>query len=475
MAFSKFPLPQLAHGLSTRLLVLTIFFVMLAEVAIYVPSIARFREQYLQERIRTAHLATLALEVMPDVHLSEAVAMKLLDQAGAYGIALAGPGMAKRALYRKMPPKADAIVNLDNVTPWDMIMESFQTLTERHNRVLRVLGYSEQEGGAMLEVIIDETPLRHAMYEYSVRILGLSIAIALLTAGLVFISLQWLMVRPIRNLTENMVMFRSDPENPDRMITPSARDDEIGMAERELAAMQRDLRMALTQRARLAAIGAAVAKISHDLRNILQTASVVSDRIASIIDPEVRRMTPRLIESIDRAINLCQHTLGYARENLPPPARARFDLRALVDDVAADQAVANGARFSLENAVAGGTEVSADRDQLFRALTNLVKNAAEAGAKHVRVAGSSADGTVKLTVTDDGPGVPPKAQENLFQPFVGSAKSGGAGLGLVIARDILRAHGGDIALVETSEKGTVFGLDLPVEPKPQTAPPEAAS
>ena len=125
----------------------------------------------------------------------------------------------------------DAIVNLDSATPWTMIMESFDTLMQRHNRVLRVLGYSQQEGGAMLEVIIDENPLRHAMYDYSVRILGLSIAIALVTAGLVFVSLQWLMVRPIRNLTENMVMFRTDPENPDRMITPSARDDEIGMAE----------------------------------------------------------------------------------------------------------------------------------------------------------------------------------------------------------------------------------------------------
>jgi len=475
MAFSKFPLPPQAHGLSARLLILTIFFVMLAEVAIYVPSIARFREQYLQERIRTAHLATLALEVMPDAQLSESVAMKLLDQAGAYGIALAGPGMAKRALYRKMPPSADAIVDLDASTPWDMIVEAFETLAQRDNRVLRVLGYSQQEGGAMLEVIIDETPLRHAMYDYSVRILALSIAIALLTAGLVFVSLQWLMVRPIRNLTENMMLFRSDPENPRRMITPSGRDDEIGMAERELAAMQRDLRMALTQRARLAAIGAAVAKISHDLRNILQTASVVSDRIASIIDPEVRRMTPRLIESIDRAINLCQHTLGYARENLPPPERRRFDLRALVEEVGNDQALANGAAFSLENEVAGGIEIAADRDQMFRALTNLVRNAVEAGAKHVRVAGRAADGTVTLTVADDGPGVPPKARENLFQPFVGSAKSGGAGLGLVIARDILRAHGGDIALAETSDKGTVFSLDLPVEPKHQASSPEPAS
>lgn len=464
MALKKFPLPTLAHGLSVRLLVLTIFFVMLAEIAIYVPSIARFREQYLQERISSAHLATLALEVMPQAQLSESVAMKLLDETGAYGIALTGPGLIKRAIYRKMPPSADRVVDMGAATPWNMIADTFQTLVQRDNRVLRVLGYSEGEGGAMLEVIIDETPMRHAMYDYSARILGLSIAIALLTAGLVFVSLQWLMVRPIRHLTENMMAFRSDPENPSRMIELSGRDDEIGMAERELCVMQRDLRTALTQRARLAAIGAAVAKISHDLRNILQTASIVSDRIATIIDPEVRRMTPRLIESIDRAINLCQHTLSYARENLPPPHRSRFSLRTLAEDVGADQMLANGAGFAWENDIAGDIEVAADRDQLFRALANLVRNAAEAGAKHVRISGGKTDGVVQLKIADDGPGVPPKAQEHLFQPFVGSAKAGGAGLGLVIARDILRAHGGDIALAETSEKGTVFRIDLPVEP-----------
>ena len=467
MALKRIALPTLAHGLSVRLLVLTVFFVMLAEIAIYVPSIARFREQYLEERISTAHLATLALEVMPDAQLSESVAMKLLDQAGAYGIALMGPGMVKRAIYRKMPPTADRVIDLGAATPLQMIADSFDTLFQRDNRVLRVLGYSQQEGGAMLEVIVDETPLRQAMYDYSARIMGLSIAIALLTAGLVFISLQWLMVRPIRKLTENMMAFRTDPENPARMIEPSSRDDEIGMAERELCVMQRDLRTALTQRARLAAIGAAVAKISHDLRNILQTASVVSDRIASIIDPEVRRMTPRLIESIDRAINLCQHTLSYARENLPPPHRSRFSLKTLVEDVGTDQALANGAAFTWQNEIAGDIEVAADRDQLFRALSNLVRNSAEAGAKHVRVSGAKTNGTVRLVVADDGPGVPPKAQEHLFQPFVGSAKSGGAGLGLVIARDILRAHGGDITLAETSEKGTTFRLDLPAE-----APPE---
>ncbi|HLF58387.1 MAG TPA: HAMP domain-containing sensor histidine kinase [Alphaproteobacteria bacterium] len=457
----NFPIPGLARGLSARLLVLTIFFVMLSEVAIYVPSIARYRQQYLQERISTAHLATLALEATPDRMVSDELAMKLLDQVGAYGIVLSGSGLAKRAIYRRMPPRADLVVTVDDSDVVGLIMNAVGTLVQDDNRVLRVMGYSAKEGGAVIEVVIDETPMRLAMYSYSYRILALSIVIALATAALVFVSLQWMMVRPIRHLTENMVAFRTDPEDPTRMIQPSARQDEIGMAQRELAVMQRELRAALTQKARLAAIGVAVAKISHDLRNILQTASVVSDRLITVNDPEVARMAPRLVESIDRAVNLCRLTLDYAHDEPPPPRRDFFALHDLVDDVDADQALTNGSEVHFKNEVPGDIKVVADRDQIFRVLGNLIRNAAQAGAKNVRVSASARDGYVQVMVADDGPGLPARAREKLFQPFIGSVRAGGTGLGLVIAREIMRAHGGDIALLETSEKGTVFRLALP--------------
>ena len=458
---AKLPLPAFAHGLSARLLVLTIFFVMLSEVAVFVPSIARFREQYLQERVSTAELATLALEATPDRMVSDELAMKLLDQVNAYGIVLTGPGLVKRAIYRKMPPRADLVVGADDTDPIQFIWETADTLIQNQNRVLRVIGYSEKEGGAVIEVVMDEDPMRLAMYSYATRIFGLSLGIALATATLVFASLQWTMVRPIRKLTENMVAFRTDPEDPDRMIVPSGRTDEIGMAERELSVMQRDLRAALTQKARLAAIGVAVAKISHDLRNILQTASLVSDRLATIDDPEVARMTPRLVESVDRAVELTRQTLDYARDRPPPPQRSRFALRDLVDDVGSDQAFANGTSVKFTNEVAGDIEIAADRNQLFRVLVNLARNAAQAGARNLRISASAAEGHVQVAVADDGSGLPPKAREHLFQPFIGAARPGGTGLGLVIVREILRAHGGDISVQETSERGTVFRLDLP--------------
>ncbi|MGB8274581.1 MAG: HAMP domain-containing sensor histidine kinase, partial [Alphaproteobacteria bacterium] len=460
----------LVKGLSARLLILTVFFVMLSEVTVYVPSIARFRQTYLQDKIATAHLATLALEATPDNMVSDELAMRLLRHAGAYAIVLRGPGLVKRALYSDMPPRADAMFDVGTATPLSLITEAFKSLIQRNNRILRVLGHSTRDGGALIEVVIDETPMRLAMYSYSERILALSVAIALATATLIFVSLRWLIVRPIRGLTKNMMGFRENPEDASRVIVPSGRNDEIGMAERELAVMQQGLRTALTQKARLAALGVAVTKISHDLRNILTTASLVSDRLAAIHDPDVVRMTPPLVSTIDRAVNLCTRTLEYARDEPPPPRLTRFRLRDLVAEVGGDQALANGSALTWDNMVADELEVAADRDQLIRVLVNLERNAAEAGAKTVRISATTRDGRIAVTVADDGPGIPERAKRNLFQPFVGSTRAGGTGLGLAIAREIMRAHGGDIMLAETSKSGAVFRLDLPAASAAALAP-----
>src|SRR5690606_5767639 len=111
--------------------------------------------------------------------------------------------------------------------------------------------------------------------------------------ALVYLSLQWLLVRPMRALTQNMTAFSEAPEDETRIIVPSGRSDEIGIAERQLQAMQHGLRAALRQKAHLAALGAAVARINHDLRNILSSASLMSDRLAHIEAPEVKRIAPR--------------------------------------------------------------------------------------------------------------------------------------------------------------------------------------
>jgi len=361
---------------------------------------------------------------------------------------------------RDMPPAIGVAIDLRAQNAMTYLTGAFATLVQSENRILRVVGPSPNDPEVLIEVVLDEAPLRVEMYDYSQRILMLSLVISFFTATLVYLSLHWLLVRPMHRMTESMTRFSDDPENAANMIQPGGRTDEVGVAERQLHAMQQGLRAALRQKEHLAALGTAVTKINHDLRNILASARLVTDRLSNAVDPQVQRAAPTLVRAIDRAVRLCQATLDYARSEAVELQWTEVDLRELVDDVAA-LAPENGAESRVENAVPRGLAVRCDRDQLFRVLANLAANAAQAGAGLVRVSAARANGRVDIDVADDGPGLPPKARDNLFRAFEGSARSGGSGLGLAIAREVMRAHGGDIGLVETSEKGTTFRLTLP--------------
>jgi signal transduction histidine kinase len=280
------------------------------------------------------------------------------------------------------------------------------------------------------------------------------------TAALVYLSLQWLLVRPMRRITASMIEFREDPEDASRVIAASGRRDEIGVAERELAVLQRTVRQALGQRARLAALGTAVTKINHDLRNILATARLVTDGLAASAAPEVRRVAPRLLDAIDRAVALCTRTLDFSREGTPPLAPSRFALAPLIDEIGPALAVSED-DLAIEDAIAPELAVVADRDQLYRVFLNLARNAVEAGAHRLRFSAVREGGAIAIEIADDGPGLPPKARENLFRPFFGSARPGGSGLGLAIARELVRAHGGELTLASSTGAGTTFRLTLP--------------
>src|SRR5205085_1423309 len=237
---------------------------------------------------------------------------------------------------------------------------------------------------------LDGAPLGHGMWAFGEGILELSIVISLTTAALVYLSLQWLLVRPMRRITASMTAFREDPEDASRRIVPSRRHDEIGGAESELAMLQETVRQALGQRARLAALGTAVTKINHDLRAILATARLVSDGLADSAAPEVRRVAPRLFDAIDRAVALCTRTLDFSREGAPPFTPTVFPLRPLIEEIGPALASA-GDDFEVAADVPAGLTVRADRDQLYRVLLNLAQNAVEAGARHLRFTAAVAD------------------------------------------------------------------------------------
>src|SRR5439155_8628978 len=451
---------MLMRSLSARLLVLTVFFVMLSEVLIFVPSVARFRMTYFDNHLAAGHLASLALAASPTGKLDRPLTNRVLRDVGAHAVVMHRPNGMVFMLDGPLVPQPDVTFDLTkgNIPIW--IQRSIETLARNDNRTMRVIGPAPTEPGATVELLLDEAPLRHEMWNFGVRILELSIVISLTTAALVYLSLQWLLVRPMRRITDSMTSFRQDPEDATRRIAPSGRRDEIGRAESELAVLQETVRQALVQRARLAALGTAVTKINHDLRAILATARLVSDGLADSPAPEVRRVAPRLFEAIDRAVALCTQTLDFSREGAPPFTPTRFPLMPLIEEI--EPALARGSdHLAVEPVVPARLTVRADRDQLYRVLLYLAQNAVEAGAQHLRLSAAVSDGVVAIDIADDGHGLPPRARENLFRPFFGSARPGGTGLGLAIARELMRAQGGDLLLVETTGSGTVFRLTLP--------------
>lgn len=450
------------HSLSARLLIFTIVFVMLAEVLIFVPSVARFRLAWLNEKLSAGHLAILTLDMVPQDMVSDKLREELLSHVGAYGINIRRDG-AKLVLSRDAPPAVQETIDLDDRSLSQLIMEAMAVLVRTEDRVLRVIGPSPKDPNIIIEVVLEERPLQAAIVDFAWRIFVLSLVISLFTATLVFLTLQWMLVRPMRRITESMTSFREDPEDAKRIFVPSHRVDEIGVAQRELANMQGALRTALRQKARLAALGTAVAKINHDLRGILSSALVVSDRLEGSDDPDVRRVTPTLVSAIDRAVGLCSDTLAYVRHEESGLKRNRITLAPLVADIAEAMTAGGVEDAEMHNQVDNELEVNVDRDQLFRLLTNLARNAAEAGAEHIYVSAEKSGAVIEIAIRDDGPGLPARAREKLFRPFEGSVRAGGTGLGLAIARELARNHGGDLSLVNSGENGTEFRVILPID------------
>ncbi|MBC8241286.1 MAG: HAMP domain-containing histidine kinase [Alphaproteobacteria bacterium] len=448
-------------GLSARLVVLTIAFVMLAEFLIWAPSVSRFRKNYLEENIAKAHLAMIAVGSLNSDAVSRDLEQELLFYTNTYGIVLNLSDQRMLMVGDTMPPKIDLDVDLSDDRFLGWVRDSFSTMAQRENRVLRVMGPSPKNPEIEVEIIIDEAPMRDAMIYYSWRILGLSIVISMFTAALVFFSLQWLMVRPIRHLTRNLGQFREKPEDPDRVIKPTDRTDELGRAQRELRIMQEEVRLALRQKTRLATLGAAVARVNHDLRNTLATAVLVSDRLSTIDDPEVQRVMPRLYNAMDRAVRLCSQTLDYVSASDLKLRLEPFHLQELLTEVGV--ALREGLSeqtMAWDNDVAFEVTVIGDRHQLFRAFHNLALNAQMAGAKHLMVSAQVSDDVACIDLMDDGPGLPEKTRDHLFEPFAGSSRKGGTGLGLVIAHDIVVAHEGQIELTKTDATGTTFRIHL---------------
>ncbi|MBV9046201.1 MAG: HAMP domain-containing histidine kinase [Alphaproteobacteria bacterium] len=458
-----------AHSLSGRLLLLTVVYVMVAEVLIFVPSVGRYHRELLDNHIESAELAVLPFTEAAGEQLSATVRNQLLRRAGAAVVLLKLP--ERRILFQveDEPKKLDATIDLTKSPLGGDMIDALDCLFHDGSRIMHVIAPTRIAGAENISIILSEKPIRAALVTYADRVIVTGLVVSLITALLVFASLYLVLVRPMRRVTSAMVAFRDNPENPANIIQASARQDEIGIAERELAAMQSDLYGFIQQKTRLAALGSAVARIQHDLRNILSNAQLASDRLADVDDPVVKKLAPRLVASIDRAVSLATNTLRYGRADERHPQR-KSQLLAPVISEAGDSAIE--ARIApvpitLENKVHEALEIDADAEQLYRILLNLIRNAVEAlvaqstDGGRIAVTAERIGQRVRIDIADNGPGIPPAIHDRLFQPFATAARTGGSGLGLAIARDLARAHGGDIMLVSSGDTGTTFRVEIP--------------
>ena len=340
-------------------------------------------------------------------------------------------------------------------------------LTGDPAQMVRIVAKPRFRDGDFVEIVAPQSRLRRELTSYLLGLFAVTIFISAVAGVLVYLSLNFFLVRPMQRITVSMERFRANPDDPAARIAVSHRRDEVGRAEGELDRMQADLRAALKSRARLAALGEAVAKINHDLRNMLTSARIASERLALSGDPSVAAALPRLERALDRAAALTSNVLDYGKSEERAAEPCAISLLAAVEAAAEDAGMsAKGVR--LEAMIELGDQAMADPEQLHRILVNLLRNGREAieGLEaprpgRIRVASEHDGPQLVLRIADNGPGVPERAQGRLFQPFAGSTRPGGTGLGLAISQELAQANGGGLTLLRTSAEGAVFELRLP--------------
>src|SRR5476651_14366 len=458
--------PAPSFGLSWRIMGLVVAGVMMAEVLLFLPSIGRFRMAYLNQLIESGTLAALALDATPDNMVTEEVKRTLLNHARVDAVVLVEPNKPKRALLNIAPTPQMPTFDLMERGALGLIWDALAAMSRDGAYYTRIGGVSNRLPNAKVWIVVDELPMRIAMYGYAGRMLVLSTIVALFAATLLYLALRWLVIRPLQHLSEDMTAFRRAPEDAGPERPPMGRGDEIGVVDREFRNLQSELRASLRQKSRLAEVGAASNKINHDLRNMLSTARLLSDRLARSYDERTRKLAPTILNTIDRAARLASDALEYVRDH-PTPRMEEFDLSDLVDEVGVALQEAGEDRDpnllrDWRDEIVGECRVTADRDLLYRVMVNLGRNAFDAGATEVSVRARARGDLMSIDIADNGPGVPPAVASQLFRPFTTGGRASGTGLGLAIARDLVRAHGGDIALMETGDRGSTFRFTLPL-------------
>lgn len=454
-------------SIAGRFFLLTAIFVMLAEVLIFVPSLARFRMTYLETRLEAAQIASLSVLASAQDMVDEALEIELLENAGVLNVVLDRDAVRQLVLSSPMTGPIEQSFDLREATATSLIRDSFQAWFRTDNRVIRVVGVPVNGGGDLIEVSIYEKPLRDAMTAYGRNIFFLSVAIALMVSVLFYFATQALLVQPNRRLIQQVKAFQATPEDARQILVPNSRLTEVYEAEVALADMETQLNQALRQKERLALLGGAVSKISHDLRNMLTTAQLLADGLERSEDPRVKRSAPRLMSAVTRAVDLCERTLTFGKAEEPEPVMTDLKIEGLMADIAEAETLAAGDHDIVIKVDADkDLYVAADAEQLYRVLSNLVRNARQVLQARqepgvINMSAKQEGDHIIIRVADNGPGLPEKAKEKLFKPFEGGVRAGGSGLGLAISYELVRNQGGILELASSDENGAIFAVTMP--------------
>lgn len=273
-------------------------------------------------------------------------------------------------------------------------------------------------------------------------------------------------LRPLAAVTARANAVARGDMTPREVVAAS---DEIG----ELAATFEGMVAAIAkanrdrlQSERLAVVGRMAAHVTHEIRNPLSSIGLNLELLEEEFaeggsTTEARQLMQAIKREVEHLSALSEEYLSLAR-----PLKPRLEPER-IGDIVSDVTTFVGpeldrAGVMLETELASVPEVLADEAQIRQALTNLIRNAREAMPKggRMKVAVQGSAGRVRLSVEDDGPGIPEEIRQNIFDPFF-TTKSQGTGLGLAVTRQIVEAHHGVIACEPAGERGTRFVIELP--------------
>ena len=222
------------NTLSGRFAVLTGIFVILAELLILLPSLANYRQDYLESRLERAQIASLAL-LATDESLASDLESELLENAGVFNVVLRRNDVRQLVLSSPIPGPIAATYDLRDQPFLTSARDALAQLMDPQNRVIRVIGAPVNQAGQLIEITMDTARLRTEMIDYGLRLLLISAAFSILTALLLNVAAQRLLLVPIRRVINHMTAYASAPEDARLIITPTARLSELNEAETALA------------------------------------------------------------------------------------------------------------------------------------------------------------------------------------------------------------------------------------------------